>query len=190
MTVFPIFTLTSSPTKTFTPTASKTSTPSKTPTTASVCQSTRPYLNTASYGGTVTVDSPADCSTGYAPASGVVTSGPYANLPGGTVIWVFVYPPNNLYYPQSPDACASPAQPPDQSGGSWNVPSYLGQESDYLTSFDIVVALVDQTASDFFSNHVHNGCLSGNYTGIPASTLKNYNITEKDFVTIQTSANQ
>ncbi|MCI0555714.1 MAG: hypothetical protein L0287_32610, partial [Anaerolineae bacterium] len=84
-----------------------------------------------------------NCETGFAAETAYTTEGTYSDL-SGNIIWVLVYPPNNLYYPQSPDACATPsAPPPDQSGGNWNVDTYLGTIGEGPKPFDIVVILAD-----------------------------------------------
>lgn len=162
--------------------------PSSTPTPGFfTCPSTRPTLHgSASYAGTITINSPANCSTGHPPEFPIDTNGTSSGISGTKKIWVLVYPPNNLYYPQSPDACATPAPPPTQSAGTWSVNTFLGTKGEGPKSFDIVVVLVDQTASDFLSGWVHNGCVSGKFDGIPTNILEQYNITEKDFITVQT----
>jgi hypothetical protein len=180
------------PTSTFTPipppiipptSIPPTQTPSQTTT---VCQSTRPYLNTASYGGTATIYSPAHCSTGHLPEYPIYTSGVYSGIPEGSVVWVLVYAQNGLYYPQSPNACAVPAPPPNQGGGSWNVDSYLGLQANPEPEwFDIVVVVTDQATSDFLSNWLDTGC-PNNFSGIDRAVLSQMNITEKAFITVRT----
>ena len=167
-----------------TPTKTKTSTPSPTST---GCQSTRPPLQTGvNYGGTVTIDTPANCTIDYVPESPVYTSGTYLSVPQETTIWVLVYPPNGLYYPQSPNACATPnAPPPIQGGGNWNVDTYLGKKGNPPEQFDIVVVLADQAASTDFSNWLRDGCSQG-FGGIEPSVLKGKNITERTFITVKT----
>jgi len=167
-----------------TPTKTKTSTPTSTPT---GCQSIRPSLQTGvNYGGTVTIDTPANCTIDYEPESPVFTSGTYLSVPGETTVWVLVYPPNGLYYPQSPNACAIPnAPPPIQAGSNWNVDTYLGKKGNQPEQFDIVVVLADQAASTDLSNWLHDGCSQG-FSGIEPSVLEGKNITEKTFITVKT----
>lgn len=187
LTVFPTFTPTSAPTKTFTPTATRTPTPIPVSPTATPCQSTRQKLNPGALTGSATIDSLTNCSTGYPSGEPVVVTGIYSGTSPGTVLWVFVYPPNGPYYPQSPDACAgSSSPPPSQSGGSWNVPIYLGNVGDPSKQFDVVVAIMDQTASDTIGQMLHDDCLNGLYDGITANQLSTMNVSEKASVTIQT----
>ena len=183
-TFLPTHTPTNTKTKTKTPTATPTLTPTATPT---GCQSTRSTLQTGvSYAGTVSINTPANCTVDYVPESPVDTRGTYSGIPTDTTIWVLVYPPNELYYPQSPNACATPiAPPPIQGGGNWNVDTYLGQKGNPPQWFDIVVVLTDQTASDYLSNWLHDGCTQG-FSGIEPSVLEGMNITEKTFITVRT----
>jgi hypothetical protein len=100
-----------------------------------------------------------------------------------------VYPPNGLYYPQSPNACSTPfAPPPDQTGNNWSVNTYLGRVGSDPEWFDIVVVLTDQETSNFLGNWLHNGCLAtpNNFTGIDAQTLESMNIIEQTYITVQT----
>ena len=66
--------------------------------------------------------------------------------------------------------------------------TFLGTIGEPPKWFDIVVVVVDQTASDFLSNWVHSGCLTTprSFSGIEPADLEKYNITEKDFLTVQT----
>lgn len=162
--------------------------PTRTPTqTAIVCLSTRTPLAGTTFGGTVTIDGPGFCSTTHSPGTPINTTGTYTGIPQGTVIWVFVYPPNGPYYPQSPNACSTPiAPPPAQSAGTWNVPSYLGDLNDPPKPFDIVVALADQATSNWIGGKLHEDCVNGDYDGISAAELSQKNIDEKDSITVWT----
>lgn len=152
-----------------------------------VCQSNRPGLSGPAYGGAVRITSPANCSTDHDPGVQTNTAGTYAGIPQGTVIWVFVYPPNGPYYPQSPNACDGPlSPPPDQSGVNWEVPSYLGTLNDHLKWFDIVVVLADQDASNTIRQRLYEDCQNQSYDGITAAELSQMNITEKESITVRT----
>jgi hypothetical protein len=99
-------------------------------------------------------------------------------------MWVLVYPPNMVYFPQSPNACDGAKM--DWGLGKWQVPVYLGTKGGEPEQYDIVVVLVDQETSQFFSDWLREGCQVGGYLGIPASQLEQVNITEKDHITVQT----
>jgi MinD-like ATPase involved in chromosome partitioning or flagellar assembly len=163
--------------------------PPPTATITSTCPhlSSRTYLQgTASYSGQVTINNPANCTTAYEPETAIDTRGAYSRIPPGTLIWVLIYPPNGLYYPQSPNACATPiAPPPIQGGGNWNVDTFLGLKGNPPEWFDIVVVLTDQTTSDYLSDWLHDGCLAG-FSGIEPAVLEQMDITEKAYITVQT----
>ena len=62
---------------------------------------------------------------------------------------------------------------------------YLGLKGNQPEWFDIVIVLTDQTASDFLSNWLRNGCSAG-FSGINPTVLNQMNITEKTYITVQT----
>ncbi len=148
-------------------------------------QSIRPPLQgTANFAGEVKILTPWDCTTGIPAETPVLATGTYSGTPASVTLWVLAYVPNSSYYPQSPDACQG--VPPYQDGGNWQVPVYLGRKGGTPEWFDIVVILTDQAASQFLSNHVRRGCLSGRYVGIPAVQLNQMAIIEKSHITVQT----
>ena len=117
----------------------------------------------------------------------MVAAGTYSGTSPGTVLWVFVYPPNGPYYPQSPNACNGPISPPPaQPGGSWNVPVYLGNSGDPSKQFDVIVMVAGQTASDAIGQMLYEDCSNGLYDGIPANQLSGMNVSEKASITVQT----
>ena len=195
-------TLLVSPTKTqtivpsHTPPPEDTSTPTAFPTETPICPaSTRIPLNGVAYSGSITINDPANCSTGHPVETEIEMKGSYSGIPEEAVIWVLVYPPNELYYPQSPNACATPTAPPpnrDSIAETWDVKLYLGVQSNPLPEwFDIIVVLADQEASNFLSNWLHTACqvtppTPPAFLGIDPETLSQMNIIEKSVIRIRT----
>jgi hypothetical protein len=163
------------------PTSTATSLPSPNP-----CVSTRIPLTGPSYPGEAIINSPATCSTNHPPETEIPTSGTYSGVPTGLFIWILAYSPEGLYYPQSPDACA--ARIADQGNGIWSVPVYLGNRDGGPPEwFDIVVVVTDQSTSDYLAAWVQSGCLNNNnFVGIPPSDLVGRNVTEKNFIRVET----
>jgi hypothetical protein len=149
------------------------------------CQSTRPPLHgTVNFAGEVEILTPPDCTTGIRAETRILVPGTYTGTLPSVTLWVLAYAPNDLYYPQSPNACEG--EPPYQEGGDWQVPVYLGEKGGDPECFDIVVILTDQEASQFLSDWVQQGCQAGQYEGILAATLNKKAITEKSYITVQT----
>jgi hypothetical protein len=149
------------------------------------CSSARPPLEgAADFAGEVEITTPSNCKTDLQTESPIPVAGTYEGIPDGVDIWVLVYPPNMVYYIQSPSACDGAKMA--QTGGNWQVPVYLGGKTGPPEWFDIVVVLADQEASQFFSSSVMQMCQSGEYYGIPATQLEQMNIIEKGFITVQT----
>jgi len=175
----PTFTRTSTPTKTFTP--------SYTPSLPPVCLTISPYIDTASFSGSAWINTPAHCTTNITSGEPIPASGGYAALPPGTILWVFVYPPNGPFYPQSPNACASSPSPyPSQGGGGWSVPVYFGNLGDPSKFFDLVVMVTDQAGSDYIGQRLYEDCSGGFFDGISAGDLASLDITTKATITIKT----
>jgi hypothetical protein len=139
------------------------------------------------FGGAATINSPSNCSFDNLPGQPINTTGNYSGTSQGAMIWVFVYPPNGPYYPQSPFACNGPSSPPpNQSGGTWNVPTYLGNIGDPPKWFDIVVVVADQSAGITIGEMLYEDCSNGLYDGISAGQLSAMNISEKASITLRT----
>ena len=177
-----------SPTATLVPpTATLLSPPEATPSVAPPleCQSFRPPVTgAADFAGEVKIVTPSNCTTGLPTESPIPVAGTYEGIPNGVDIWMLVYPPNMVYYIQSPSACEGAKMA--QTGGNWQVPVYLGSKAGPPEWFDIVVVLADQEASQFLSSSVMQMCQSGEYYGIPATQMEQMNIIEKGFITVQT----
>jgi hypothetical protein len=149
------------------------------------CSSARPPLEAAAdFAGTVEITTPSSGTTGLPAESPILVAGTYDRIPDGVDIWVLAYPPNLIYYIQSPSACNGAMIAP--AGGNWQVPVFLGTRDGTPECFDIVVVLADPEASQFFSDTVQQMCQSGHFYGIPAAQLEQMNITEKGFITVQT----
>lgn len=202
-------TRTPTPTSSSTSTKTQTATPSHTqppntetlqatesPEEISVCpNSNRIPITGEAHPGSITIDYPANCSTGYTPETKIEMGGSYSGVLSDIVIWVLVYPPNELYYPQSPSACATPTAPPpnrDVIAETWSVDLYLGSQSNPFSEwFDVVVVLTDQEASNFLSNWLYTACqvtppAVPEFTGISPATLLQMNIIEKSVIQIRT----
>lgn len=156
-----------------------------TDTPAPECDSFRPPLQGgADFPGTVEIRIPDNCTTGLPTEALIPVAGTYKGIPNDVDIWVLVYTPNMLYFPQLVDACEGANMSPE--GGKWQMPVYLGAQGGDPEWFDIVVVLADQEASQFFSDWGRRGCQSG-FSGIPAAQLEKMKITEKAFITVQTA---
>lgn len=188
----PTGTPTATPTRTptFTSTPVPTATPTFTPTATATPQCPSPPrtpIDTAGFGGTITITSHEHCQTGFAANSEITLSGTYSNLPPNSTLWILVYPPNQLYYPQSPNACAGTVV--SLSGGTWSVPIYLGADDGIPEWIDVVAYLVNDATSQFLSDWLkaQPGCTGGDgFNGIPPTTLAAQTVTEKLFITVHT----
>jgi hypothetical protein len=150
-----------------------------------VCPSLRPRLKgAADFAGRVEITTPSNCTTDLRTETRITVAGTYEGVSDDVDIWVLAYPPNMIYYIQSPNACEGAKMA--QGGGKWQVPVYLGEQGGDPEWFDIVVVLADQEASQFFSDWVKRCCQNKRYEGIPAAQLEQMNITEKGFITVQT----
>ena len=149
-------------------------------------QSNRPPLQgTASFPGEVKFRTPRNCTTDLEAESRVDATGTYTRTPTDTIVWVLAYSPEDLYYPQSPNACVG--KPPEQIGGWWQVPLYLGKTGGPPEWFDIVVILTDEGTSQWLGEWLVEGCQNGEYEGISASLLNLMAITEKGHIVVQTA---
>jgi hypothetical protein len=148
-------------------------------------QSTRPPLrDTGNFAGEADILAPLHCTIGFPAATRIMVTGTYTSTPPDATLWVLVYPPNCLYYAQSPNACKG--KPPIQEDGAWQVPTYLGLRGGEPEWFDIVVILADEEASHFLGEQLKEGCRVGQYTGIPAARLEQFAITEKAYISVKT----
>lgn len=168
------------------PTDTPTPTPETTPTVAlpPECQSFRPPLKgAADFAGKVEIMTPNNCTTGLPTETNITVAGTYEGIPDDVDIWVLVYSPNLVYYPQSPNSCEGVKLP--KGGGRWQGQATLGLKGGDPEWFDIVVVLTDQETSLFFIDWHLQGCQSG-YKGISADELEQRKITEKGYITVQT----
>ena len=149
-------------------------------------QSTRPPLQgTANFPGEAEIQTPKSCTTGLPTETPIWFTGTYTGTPANVILWVLACSPEQLYYPQSPAACTG--EPPEQVGGHWQVPVYLGKKGGAPEWFDVVVILTDGATSQFLGNWVKKGCQDGEYKGMSASLLNQMAIAEKDYVVVQTT---
>ena len=171
-------------TPSLTPTETPTPMPQP-PTPIPECESFRPRLQgAADFAGEVEIKTPDNCTTGLPTETIIPAAGTYEGIPDDVDIWMLVYPPNLLFYPQLLNACEGANM--IWGDGKWQVPVYLGAKGGDPEWFDIVVVLVDQETSQFFSDWGRQGCRSGQYLGIPAAQLEQMNITEKSYIIVQT----
>jgi hypothetical protein len=77
-------------------------------------------------------------------------------------IWVLVYPAHGLWYPQSEAPCTGIHS--RQEDGRWRVPVRFGE--DEAGTFDVVVVLADEEASEFFDIRQGLWCRAGHYFGL------------------------
>jgi hypothetical protein len=160
-------------------------TPSAPPPTPKCEESFRPRLTgVADFAGDVEIKTPTNCTTGLSTETIIPVAGTYEGIPADVEIWVFTYPPNLVYYVQSPNACEGAKM--SWGDGKWQVPIYLGEKGGGPEWFDIVVVLTDQEAGQFLSDWVRQCCQQRSYQGIPAAQLEQMNITEKNYITVQT----
>jgi hypothetical protein len=172
---------------TLVPTFTKTVVPSITSSPQPSCQLISPSINTASFGGSAWINFPVHCTLDIKPGEAVSASGGYSNLPPNTIVWVFVYPPNGPFYPQSPNACAGPPSPyPSQGGGGWSVPAYFGNPEDTSKLFDLIVMVTDHAGSNFIGQRLYEDCSNDYFDGISAGELAGLNITTKATINIKT----
>jgi hypothetical protein len=179
-TLTPTNTFTPTPTNTFTPTPTNTFTPTP------ACESFRPQIKGATdFAGDVEIVTPEDCTTNLEVETRVIVAGTYDGIPEDVDMWVLVYPPSMVYYPQSPRLCEGAKM--DWGNGKWTVPVELGEKGGEPEWHDIVVVLVDQETSQFFSDWGREGCQSEEgFLGIVGSQFEEMNITEKAHITVQT----
>ncbi len=130
----------------------------------------------------VNITSIPDCADNLPTASSIPFRGTYSGDMANKEIWILVYPPNVVYYPQTVDACKSlPAQFAD---GQWSTIIRLGRagvpEAFYIVA---VVADVGSPASVAFHDYLDVGCKTGNYQGL---TLIPAGATELDSIVVHT----
>ncbi len=80
-------------------------------------------------------------------------------------IWVLVYAPNGLWYPQSTDACKG-QHTEMGSGGQWSVRATFGGDKDVGQPYYIAVVLADAQASTFFDQRQRSWCANKLYPGL------------------------
>lgn len=155
------------------------------PTSLSSCDSYRPTLRGASeLPGEVEIKTPENCTIEMPTGKSVTVAGTYTGMPADMEIWVLVYPNTSpFYWPQAIDACKGVYT--NQGDGKWQGQFSLGGKDGTPEWFDIIVVFADQKASEFFRNWYKSGCEAGVYPGIPAADIKELNVVEKGYVTVQ-----
>jgi len=105
------------------------------------------------------------CAENLPTAAPIPVAGTYSGDLTGKEIWILVYPPNIVYYPQSTNACASTSTP--FAGGNWAETIRLGRPG-ISEAFHIVAVVTDigSPASEAFHNYLTVGCNTGDYQGI------------------------
>lgn len=78
-------------------------------------------------------------------------------------VWVFVVPPDGLYYPQSMNACEGQRTP--KVNGKWEMRIGLGGPDNDGEFFQIVLTVADAQASQFVVNTLQEWCQAGKYPG-------------------------
>jgi hypothetical protein len=113
----------------------------------------------------VRISSVEHCADNLPTATAIPLAGNYSGDMTNKEIWILVYPPNLVYYPQSTNACASLSTPFDS--GQWQEQIRLGRQG-VPEAFHVVavVAEVGSPASEAFHNYLTVGCDTGNYEAI------------------------
>lgn len=110
-------------------------------------------------------------------------SGTYTGDVTGKELWMLVYTPNLLYFPQAADICAN--QSTTFANGQWTETIRLGGPESPPETYHIVAVVVDadSPASQAFHNYLREGCETDVYKGlnvIPAGA------TELDSIIVRT----
>jgi hypothetical protein len=113
----------------------------------------------------VRITSMENCADNLPTASSIPLAGTYAGDLTNKEIWILVYPPNLVYYPQSTNACANLSTPFDS--GQWQEQIRLGRQG-VPEAFHVVaiVAEVGSPASEAFHNYLNVGCQTHSYEGL------------------------
>ncbi len=102
-------------------------------------------------------------------------------------LWVFVVPPNGLYYPQSPNACGGAHTP--KVNGKWEIRIGLGGPDNFGESFSIVLTVANTQASQFVVNTLKEWCQRRSYPGLERQKLPQ-GITEMRSITVTRTADR
>jgi hypothetical protein len=78
-------------------------------------------------------------------------------------LWVFVVPPNNLYYPQSLNACAKERTP--KVNGKWEMRVGFGGPNNVGENFEILLTAAIPSASQLILDTLKRWCDAQNYPG-------------------------
>lgn len=100
-------------------------------------------------------------------------------------IWVFIVPPNLVYYPQSNDACTGINK--TKLNGKWEMRVGFGGPNDVGLPFEAVLATADKTASKTIVDTLKSWCKNDHYPGmdvLPAG------VTEKIRVSVNRTVEQ
>jgi len=130
----------------------------------------------------VSIESIPNCADNLPTAASIPLRGTYSGDLAGKEIWILVYPPNVVYYPQSEDACRNlPAQ---FANGQWSTIIRLGRPG-VPEAFHVVAVVTDvgSPASEAFRNYLTVGCNTGNYQGL---MLVPVGATELDSIIVHT----
>lgn len=176
------------PTETPTPTPTATLPPSPAATPTRECESSRsPLKGAIDFTGEVAIKGLKDCAIGLSADGHITVTGTYEGILDNVDIWLLLYAPHALYYPQSPDACSGVKM--SRAGGKWQVPIFFGTKDGEPDWFDIVVVLTDQVSSQSLIDWGLDGCEKDwlGYPGFSAHELEKMNITEKAYITVQTA---
>jgi len=176
------------PTGTSTPTPTATSSPSPTAIPTRECESSRsPLKGAMDFAGEVAINGPKDCAIGLSADGHIIVTGTYEGIPDNVDIWLLLYAPHALYYPQSPAACQGAKM--SRADGKWQVPIFFGTKDGEPDQFDIVIVLADQMSSQSFIDWGLDGCIKNwqGHPGFSAHELEEMNITEKAYITVQTA---
>jgi hypothetical protein len=112
----------------------------------------------------VRITSMEHCADNLPTAAPIPLSGTYSGDLTNKEIWILVYPPNLVYYPQSTNACASLST--TFANGQWQEKIILGRKG-VPEAFHIVAVVteVGSSASEDFHDYLNVGCKTEDYEG-------------------------
>ncbi len=186
----PTATRTESPLPTDTPRPTPTDTPRPTRVPCEQYWSTRVPISAPPAEGWAEIVGPAHCTEVPGPPAMVETFGTYSPALEGQALWVLVYPPNRLYYPQREtsklDDGTCQVAAAQARNGRWRVAVSLGREG-VPEQFDIVLVMAEAggEADEVFHDWLKTGCENSSFAGFSLTDLPP-GLVELDAITVHT----
>lgn len=148
-------------------------------------ESFRPLLSSPPAQGTAKIVSPPHCRTNLQREPAPIDArGTYSPELENKALWLLVYSPEGLYYPQAIDRCAPVIM--DKADGVWQTYAYLSHNA-YGQQFELVLVAVDPNseADRYFYQWMRDAC-DDLYRGLNHAQLP-AGVTEMDSITVQAS---